>query len=214
MLWQHTPGRASRSRSPQDERLGVGHLRHRRRDRGRLFRPGRHARLHVDGKHLWSRDLGRFDGPWGTAACPIIVGDLVIQNGDSDVGRLLMVALDKQTGKTVWSTPRASTIAAGARRSWSTPMGDRNSSSTAIDGVTAYDPATGKELWFCRGFNGRGEPVPAAAHGLLFVVNGLAGDIYAVRPGGQGDVTGTHRPGTRRAKRGRDLPSPIVVGNI
>ena len=37
----------------------------------------------VDGKPLWSRDLGPFLGPWGTAACPVIVGDLVIQNCDA-----------------------------------------------------------------------------------------------------------------------------------
>ena len=47
-------------------------------------RGGLHA-YRVDGKPLWSRDLGRFEGPWGTAACPIIVDDLVIQNCDADV---------------------------------------------------------------------------------------------------------------------------------
>ena len=26
----------------------------------------------VEGKHLWSRDLGAFPGPWGTGASPII----------------------------------------------------------------------------------------------------------------------------------------------
>src|SRR5262245_35998126 len=44
---------------------------------------GLHA-YSVDGKHLWSRDLGVFESPWGTAACPILYGNLVIQNGDSD----------------------------------------------------------------------------------------------------------------------------------
>ena len=44
---------------------------------------GLHA-YSLDGKLLWSRDLGPFEGPWGVAACPIIVGDLVIQNGDAD----------------------------------------------------------------------------------------------------------------------------------
>ena len=32
----------------------------------------------VDGKPLWSKDLGAFPGEWGTAASPVIVGDLVV----------------------------------------------------------------------------------------------------------------------------------------
>ena len=75
----------------------------------------------------------------------------------------------------------------------------------------AFDYRTGEPLWWCKGFNGRGEPVPAFAHGLVYVVNGLAGDIYAVRPGGSGDVTATHRAWHTPRKSGRDLPSPVVI---
>src|SRR5262249_22164756 len=32
----------------------------------------------LDGKPLWSRNLGEFPGQWGTAASPVIVGNLVI----------------------------------------------------------------------------------------------------------------------------------------
>jgi outer membrane protein assembly factor BamB len=173
-------------------------------------RGGIHA-YSLDGKLLWSRDLGRFDGPWGTAACPIIVGRWVIQNGDSE-SEAFLVALDKQTGKTIWTTPRESL------RGWSTPIvvdagGRQELVLNGHHGVRAYDPVTGKELWFCQGYNGRGEPIPAVAHGLLYVVNGLAGDVYAVRPGGQGDVSSTHRVWHTPRKAGRDLPSPVVVNN-
>ena len=57
------------------------------------------------GELLWSRDLGQFVGPWGAAASPIIVGDLVIQNCDADADASL-VGLSKKTGETVWKTPR------------------------------------------------------------------------------------------------------------
>jgi outer membrane protein assembly factor BamB len=80
-------------------------------------------------------------------------------------------------------------------------------------GVRSYDPKTGEELWVCQGFNGRGEPLPAYAHGLLYVINGLAGDIYSVRPGGSGDVTETHRVWHTPRRAGRDLPSPVVIGD-
>jgi outer membrane protein assembly factor BamB len=81
--------------------------------------------------------------------------------------------------------------------------------------VTGYDPATGKELWRCKSFVGRGEPtVTPGAGGLLFVVNGQPGDIYAVKPGGRGDVTRTHMAWHTPRKSGRDQPSPILVGNF
>src|SRR5438552_1000302 len=46
-------------------------------------RAGLHG-FSLEGKPLWSRDLGTFEGPWGTAASPVIVGDVVIQNCDAD----------------------------------------------------------------------------------------------------------------------------------
>ena len=42
-------------------------------------------------------------------------------------------------------------------------------------GVRGYDPKTGKELWFCKAFNGRGSPVPDFAKGLIHVVSGKPG---------------------------------------
>jgi len=51
------------------------------------------------------------------------------------------------------------------------------------------------------------------AHGLLYVVNGLSGGgAYCIRPGGSGDVTESRRLWVTR-RRGRDLPSPIVVAD-
>jgi outer membrane protein assembly factor BamB len=167
----------------------------------------------VEGKHLWSRDLGSFPGPWGTAACPIIVGDLVIQNCDA-LGESSIVGLDKHTGKTVWQTPRTPPDKGG----WSTPVlvaadSRRELVLNGEKAVTAYDPVTGKELWRCKSFAGRGEPTVTPGNRLLHVINGLAGDIYAIRPGGQGDVTKTLMVWHTPRKGGRDQPSPILVGN-
>ncbi len=174
-------------------------------------RGGLHA-YSLDGEPLWSRDLGQFDGPWGTAASPIFHRDLVIQNCDSESPEASLLAVDWRTGETVWSTPRE------VIRGWSTPIvidsGDREE--LVLNGhshIQGYDPATGQELWRCKTFSGRGEPVPAFAHGKLFVVNGLMGDIYCVRPGGDGDVTETHRLWHTPRRAGRDLPSPVVIGN-
>ncbi|MSR56117.1 MAG: hypothetical protein EXS05_00345 [Planctomycetaceae bacterium] len=163
----------------------------------------------LDGKHLWSRDLGRFEMPWGTAACPVVVGDLVIQNCDADFDSRI-VGVDKRTGEIVWSTPRPNF------RGWSTPIliqaeGHAELVVNGHAGVTAYDPASGKELWFCKSFNGRGEPTVTPAGSLLCAVNGLVGDIYAIRPGGTGDVTASHMAWHVPRRGGRDTPSPIVI---
>jgi outer membrane protein assembly factor BamB len=80
--------------------------------------------------------------------------------------------------------------------------------------VTGYDPATGKELWRCKSFTGRGDPTVTPGDGLVYVVNGQPGDIYAVKPGGRGDVTKTHMAWHTPRKGGRDQPSPILAGNF
>ncbi len=179
-------------------------------------RGGMHAYT-VDGVHLWSRDLGKFESPWGVSACPVIVDDNVIQNCDADVDGYI-TALDKQTGKDVWKTERTlKSDPEQSMRGWSTPIvvqaaGRREVVLNGHDGVRAYDPANGKELWYCKGFNGRGEPTVTPAGELLTVVNGLSGDFYAVKPGGSGDVTATHMAWHTPRKDGRDCPSPIVIG--
>ena len=167
----------------------------------------------VEGEKVWSRDLGPFTGPWGTSACPLIVGDLVVQNCDATTNSFLL-AVNKKTGKDVWRTPRPDLPKGG----WSSPVlveaGTRKE--IVVNGethVVGYDPATGKILWKCKTFAGRGEPTVAPGKGLVYVVNGLAGDIYAVKTGGTGDVTKSHIAWHTPRKTRRDQPSPIVVGN-
>lgn len=164
----------------------------------------------LEGEHRWSLELGPFAGPWGTAASPIIVGDLVIQNCDAENDAFLL-GVDKRTGREVWRTPRAKL------RGWSTPVlidaGERKEIVLNGElGVNAYDPLTGKDLWFCKGDTGRGTPTVVPYKDLIIAVNGRGGDMIAVHPGGSGNVNATHE--VWRTKRGgRDLPSPIVVGD-
>ncbi|MEQ1854130.1 MAG: PQQ-binding-like beta-propeller repeat protein, partial [Chthoniobacteraceae bacterium] len=179
-----------------------------------FFGPGGIHCFDLAGKPQWSRDLGQFPGDWGVGGSPIIDGDLVIQNCDAE-GPSSLVALDKKTGKPVWTTKRTDMPKGG----WSTPIiieagGRRELLLNGEFGLNAYDPATGKDLWFCKGFTGRGEPVPAFAHGRIYVVNGKPGNTYVVKPGGSGDVTGTHRVWDAKRVGGRDLPSPVVVGDF
>jgi len=167
----------------------------------------------VDGTPLWSREFGNFPGEWGTAASPIIMGDLVIQNCDA-AGAGLLVAVNKKDGKDVWKTPRT----APERGGWTTPVlvdvdGKKELVVNGEKAVTSYDPEKGTQLWSCKSFAGRGDPTVTPGKGLVFVVNGVPGDIYAVKPGGTGDVTKSHMAWHTPRKNGRDQPSPILVGD-
>lgn len=168
----------------------------------------------LEGKKLWSLDVGVRGGTWGFGASPVIVGDKVIQNCDSE-GPSRLIAVELATGKIAWETPRETKPKGG----WSTPTlieveGRRELIVNGEFGVQAYDPATGKELWFCEGPTGRGEPVPVYSEGKLYVVCGKPGDAYSVKPGGSGLVTKTHRLWTAPRKGGRDLPTPALAGGV
>jgi outer membrane protein assembly factor BamB len=168
----------------------------------------------VDGKPEWSRQLGEFPGAWGVGASPIFFDSMVIQNCDAE-GDSYLLAVDKKTGKDVWKTARQSKPKGG----WSTPIvidaGERKELILNGEfGVSAYAPQDGKLLWNCRGFNGRGTPAPVWGRGMLYLVNGKSGDVYAVRPGGSGDVTDSRMVWHTSRRGGRDLPSPVLANDV
>jgi outer membrane protein assembly factor BamB len=167
----------------------------------------------VEGEHVWSRDLGQFMSKTkrGTAASPILAGNVVVWNGDSESDPFLF-GLDKKTGETVWKADRAK------KEGYSTPLlitanGRQELVLNGDPNLAAYDPATGKQLWFCKNFSPRGEPAPAYANGLLYVINGQPGDFYALRPGGSGNVTKTQMVWNVPRNSGRDQASPLVIGD-
>lgn len=172
---------------------------------------GLHSLDAKTGKILWSRDLGKFDGPWGTGASPVIVDGLVIQNCDAD-NESSLTALNLQTGKTVWKTAR-DTI-----RGWSTPVvfetGTRKE--LILNGhanVVSYDVTTGDVFWECIASVGRGTPTLAMTAETVISVPGRSGTMVAIRPGGSGDVSGKQEAWRVPRTGGRDLPSPLVVGD-
>lgn len=59
--------------------------------------------------------------------------------------------------------------------------------------LAAYDPQTGRELWTCRGLGPLVYSSPIAGENSVVILGGYYGASMAVRPGGRGDVTETHR---------------------
>jgi len=168
----------------------------------------------TDGKKIWELQLGDFPGSWGAAASPIIINGIIYQNCDS-MGPSRLLAISLETGKILWNTPRVEKPRGG----WSTPIcitanGKKQLVVNGEYGVRGYDLSNGNELWFCKGFNGRGSPVPFFGNGFLYVVNGKPGDLYAVSPTGKGDVTKTHLKWHAKRNGGRDLPSPAMIHDL
>jgi outer membrane protein assembly factor BamB len=160
------------------------------------FGNGQLVALDLDGRLAWSRHLGteyaRFDTQWGHGSSPTLYGGLLILQCDH-LGDAYLLALDVGTGKERWKVNRGS-----GRVSHSTPLvvpgpqGDElvvNSSAR----VDAYDPRTGRLLWYTG--TERQTPIPSAVFhdGTIYLSRGYRNSDYvAIRPGGRGDVTTTH----------------------
>jgi outer membrane protein assembly factor BamB len=166
------------------------------------------------GKVLWHRSLGTLDNYHGTAGSPLLYKDRIILYQDHEGGSqggAFVAAFDVATGKPIWRTARSATVG------WGTPVavraGDRDE--IVVSGqqqVVSYDPASGAELWRCRGNTYEVIPTPVVGQGLIFCSSGRAGPTIAIRPGGSGDITGSHVAWT--SPRGSPfVPSPLLVGN-
>lgn len=172
----------------------------------------------LDGKEIWKRDLGRHEHEWGYAASPVIHNDLVFLNFGPGPQSFL-VALNKKDGQEIWRydieekhyKERKDGFAGqntGVTGTWSTPIivnaeGREDLVMTVGDKVIGLDPKTGKEIWFCRGLNPLIYTSPVFGEGLIVANGGFHGPDMAVRPGGKGDVTETHKvwEGGRTANR-------------
>ena len=159
----------------------------------------------LDGKLLWHVVVGSNVNGWGSAASPILFGDLLIVNASIESESLL--ALNKKTGKEVWR-------ATGIRESWSTPAvvelpdGKRELVLSMHSKILGFDPATGERLWQCAGVPDYVVPMTVADKGVVYITGGRKPTTIAVRAGGRGDVTETHRLWT--LNKCCKVPSPLV----
>ncbi|MCS6850168.1 MAG: PQQ-binding-like beta-propeller repeat protein [Gemmataceae bacterium] len=159
------------------------------------------------GKPLWHADVGGGLNGWGSAASPVIFGELVIVNASVESESL--VALNRKTGAEVWR-------ARGIQEAWNTPVlvpagkGKTELVVAIPRQLLAFDPATGKRLWSCDTDIGWYMVPSVVAHqGTIWAIGGRSGvAALAVRAGGMGDVTQSHRLWTGR--HGSNVSSPVV----
>lgn len=160
------------------------------------------------GKQLWQTDVGSKTHGWGSSSSPVLHKDLVLINASVESGKL--VALDRKTGKEKWSQ-------GGINEAWNTPVivtakGGRQECVVPTQGkVLAFNPDTGKPLWSCNTDIGwYMVPSVVAADGIVYCLGGRSGiTALAVRAGGSGDVTESHRLWT--SMKGSNVSSPLYL---
>lgn len=177
------------------------------------FGPYGTAALTTSGRILWKVRLPH-NPEHGNGGSPALYGDLLIVNCDG-IDEAYIVALDKKTGQIRWKTPRRQP----SGHAYSTPLVIRTGSQDQVVSVgafrvTAYEPRTGKEIWrveYAEGYSN--VPRPVYGHGLVYITTGLQHpSLLAIRPDGEGDVTGTH-VAWRMERAVPVTPSPLLVGD-
>ncbi len=187
---------------------------------------GLHA-YDLEGRHLWSRDLGRLDAgffrvpeaQWGFGSSPVLVDGKVIVQCDVQ-GQSFLAAFDAATGRPLWRTERDEVP------TWSTPTvyesGGRKL--LAVNGwkhIGGYDLETGAEVWRLEGGGDIPVPTPVVTDDLIFITNahGNSAPIYAIRQTASGDLTlakgATSNSGIAWStnRNGGYMQTPLVVGD-
>ena len=192
--------------------------------------PGTAAIDAASGRVLWTRRDIECNHYRGAGSSPIVFGKLLIMHFDGS-DHQFVVALDTNTGKTVWRTDRSVDFkdlgsdgrpqAEGDfRKAFTTPQivtvnGRAILVSVGSKAAYGYDPQTGRELWRIEepsNFSSSSSPV--AGHGLVFYTTGWQnGYLLAIRPDGTGNVSSTHI--AWRVTRGAPKkPSVALAGDL
>lgn len=122
----------------------------------------------LHGGLIWERKFGPFQNQVGANSSPVLAGELLILNEDHDAGSFLL-ALDRQTGETVWQVDRE-----GFTRSFATPV------IRIVDGIdqvivagsrqlVGYELSSGQKRWWVDGLARVVIPTPSQTDKMLYV---------------------------------------------
>ena len=170
------------------------------------------------GKVLWERRDLVCNHYRGAGSSPILYGDLLIINFDGS-DHQFVVALDKQTGKTVWRRERSIDFKdldangqpqteGDLRKAFATPQvavldGQPVLISQGAKAAYAYEPLTGREIWRVEERTSHSAGTrPVVGYGMIFVPTGWSnGEILAIKPGKAGEVIDANADSATDAKR-------------
>lgn len=168
-----------------------------------------------DGRLLWKAAPGPIPTVgMGPGTSPVLFQNRLILLCDEDEGKNSFVtALDAGSGREIWKTPRP------VQASWATPLLVRQGGRAELvcsgnEWIISYDPATGSELWRSRGHGSNAIPSPVAGFGMAFVSAGFpVKKTFAIRLGGDGDLTGGPNIAWAYDKGTAYVPSTILYGD-
>jgi outer membrane protein assembly factor BamB len=177
------------------------------------------------GRRLWQRRDLPCDHWRGPGSSPILYdGRLYVAFDGYDLQ--YVVALDKQTGSTVWRRNRDidyGTDDGDLKKAYCTCHVVTHAGRTQLICPSAaetisYDPVTGDEIWRVRhgGMNTATRPVYGG--GLVYITAGdqvgeTRSALLAIRPEGQGDIT-EHAIAWKLDKTPPKRPSPLLVDDL
>lgn len=176
-----------------------------------------------DGRLVWHVNLNELLGEYrtlfGIGFSPLLYGDsLYIPYLHQDTS--YVVALDKATGKIKWRTERTTSAEEESKDAYSSPCVIEYDDHSEIvicgaDLANAYDSETGREIWRHGDINPTGNKTlrivvsPVSDQRRIYVSSAKRGPVHAIKPGGQGDVTESHRLWTRTQDT-PDVPTPAI----
>ncbi|MBM79874.1 MAG: hypothetical protein CMJ78_04690 [Planctomycetaceae bacterium] len=170
----------------------------------------------TQGQILWRRNIQKSYGPfaflWTFSSSPVLYdGQLFLQVLQRDVpvsgrGRSdgknesYLLAIDPETGSTIWRHVRPSNAKAESLESFGTPLPFEHNGRKELvvvggDDITGHDVESGKELWRWGTWNPdrithwRLVPSPVAGGGVILACAPKRSPIFAVKAGGKGQLS-------------------------
>lgn len=172
---------------------------------------GLHA-FDLNGELLWNKSVGNAErAMFGSAASPVLYDDKVIVMAGSESEAI--VAFDKKSGDELWKAPGGS-----LSRSYSTPVlaksldGRDELLVPVVEEVWSINPKTGKLFWYSEARSDTATcPVIVSDKGIAYCLAGRSGGRTAIRLGGKGDVSESHKVWAMTG--GSYVPSPVIRGD-
>jgi len=171
-------------------------------------------------KVIWKNDELKIDHENGPGSSPMIYKDKLFLCCDG-IDVQYMAALNKSDGKLAWKTDRSQPFLAKTKdmkKSYCIPLliqveGKDQLITPAAENLYAYDPETGKELWYVKYPGFSNVPRPIFGHGMIYVCTGFArAELWAIKPGGSGDLSATNVVWKMKIQVPTQ-PSPLLVGD-
>lgn len=174
------------------------------------FGRGGAAAFDLDGNQLWHVKLGNGANQknWGSAASPVLYKNIVIITASEEAHAV--VALDKETGKEVWRAPGSALEYVFGTPALAGSPAQPELVFALPEEIWALNPDTGRLRWFATSnLPGNIAPSVVAGDGVVFAFGGFPQlGAVAVRTGGKGDVTGSHR--LWQTRDSTYVPTPVL----